>query len=103
MLPLRQDILDLMHQKLLDESVKEAFAECVDKHNEKYNVGGVTYKGEGKRTSSDAQLAEEDLKRSKVTGAEFTSLDVGAFVGQTADHTCMVKDGKLYVLALADT
>jgi len=97
-LPLRQDILDLMHQKLLDESVKKAFAECVDKHNEKYNVSGVPYKGEGKRTSSDAQLAEEELKRSKVyevsnnvMGAEFTNLDAGTFVGQTADHTCMVK------------
>ena len=108
-LPLRQDILDLLQQKVTSATHKEVVEKLIEEHNKKYNPSGVPFKGEAKRpaprnadSDAEAQAAkvyppESDGPRSR---DEFTQEHI--IVGQNSDHEFMIKDGRLWVHALQD-
>lgn len=110
-LPLRQDILDLMGQKIKSEGIKQEFDEIVKKHNAAHNRSGVPYKGEAKRTAQevDREGMAEEMARAKVYGPEVKGPKVigdvdqdNIFPGQHPDHQFCIKDGKLYAYAVDD-
>ena len=108
-LPLRQDILDLLQQKVTSEKQKQAVEKLIEEHNKKHNPSGVPFKGEAKRPAprnpdddAEAQAAkvyppESDGPRSR---DEFSQEHI--IVGQKSDHEFMVKDGRLWGHALDD-
>ena len=107
-LPLRQDILDLLEQKVQSNEQKQAIQSIIAEHNKNYNPSGAPFKGEAKRPapaiSADAEAraaktypAESDGPRSR---DEFDADQI--MPGNSSDHEFMVNDGKLWVYAVED-
>lgn len=107
-LPLRQDVLDLLEQKINTPKQQEALKLIIQEHDKKYNPSGVPFKGDAKRPApvnpenTEAQAAK--VYPPEVQGPksrdEFDGNDI--MTGQNSDHEFMIKDGKLWVHALAD-
>ena len=107
-LPLRQDVLDLLEQKVQSTEQKEAIEKIITEHNKNHNPSGVPYKGETKRPAP-VNTADEVAHRAKTYPAEsdgprskdeFGPTQIMA--GQSSDHEFMVKDGKLWAYANED-
>ena len=54
-LPLRQEILDLVEQKVQSTTGKETIQKMVEEHNKKFNPSGVPFKGETKRPAPESK------------------------------------------------
>ena len=52
-LPLRQDALDLLGQKIQTDSLKKQLEAEIQKHDGLFNPSGVPFKGEAKRSSAE--------------------------------------------------
>ena len=107
-LPLRQDILSLLEQKVRSEIPKEGLNKIIQEHDKVHNPSGVPFKGEAKRSAPQDPTVEEgqhaktcapesDGPRSK---EEFKEDEI--FPGQSSDHEFMIKDGKLWTYAHED-
>jgi len=108
-LPLRQESLDLLQQKIGSEKRKEAIEKMIEEHNKKYNPSGVPFKGDAKRPAPANSEEDAEARKAKVyppesTGPrsrdEFAQEDI--MTGQTSDHEFIIKDGKLWAHALQD-
>ena len=107
-LPLRQDILDLLNQKVQDDAPKAALDKIIQEHNKVHNPSGVPFKGEAKRPApqTDDGNKAKDAKTyaSEPNGPrsrdEFQEEHI--IPGQSSDHEFMINDGKLWVHALED-
>ena len=107
-LPLRQDILDLLDQKVQSDEHKQAIQSIIKEHNKNYNPSGVPFKGENKRPapvgSDDAEKNGAKTYAAEVQGPksrdEFEAEQI--IPGQSSDHEFMVKDGKLWAYAVDD-
>ena len=104
-MPLRQDSLDLLHQKVTSPGPLATFEDIVHKHDKDHNPSGVPYKGEKKRTDGPRSGKEEQDATSyavevngPISRVEFEDL----FAGQQADHEFMVKDKQVWCYALED-
>ena len=107
-LPLRQDVLDLLEQKVQATEHKEAIQSIITEHNKKHNPSGVPFKGEAKRrapeSSADAEAQAAKTYAAESTGPrskdEFDAENI--MPGQSSDHEFLVKDGKLWAHAVED-
>ena len=104
-LPLRQDFLDVLQDKVKTKDHK--LSKIIADHNKAVNPSGVPYKGEKKRTFEDPATSEQEeamVVEPEVNGprskADFANDD--AIDGGTQEYDLYVKDGKLYVLAHED-
>ena len=109
-LPLRQDTLDLLGQKIQTDSLKKELEAAIQKHDGLFNPSGFPFKGEAKRSSPEV----DDGMAAEVANAKTYSPDAGGpkskdefdndatFPGQQADHEFGFKGGVLYAHALED-
>ena len=107
-LPLRQDILDLLYQKIQGDGPRSTVEKVIEDHNKAHNPSGVPFKGEAKRPApqtddgndaKDAKTYEPEPNGPK-SREEFEEAEI--FPGQSSDHEFMIKDGKLRCHALED-
>ena len=108
-LPLRQDILDLLHQKVTSETHKKAVEQLIEEHNKKHNPSGVPFKGDAKRPAPSNPDEDAEAQSAKVFPPESDGprsrddfAQENIIVGQNSSHEFMIKDGQLWAHALED-
>ena len=108
-LPLRQDILDLLEQKVQSTEQKEAIQKIIAEHNKNHNPSGVPFKGEAKRPAPATSSGDAEARAAKTYPAEVQGpksrdeFDAECIMpGQSSDHEFIVKEGKLWAYAVED-
>ena len=107
-LPLRQDVLDLLGQKVQSTKGKATIHKLIEEHNKEYNPSGVPFKGEAKRPApenpedAEARACKEYPPESEGPRSRDEFEQEQIMTGQTSDHEFMIKDGKLWAHALQD-